>query len=404
MVVMTDSPDYTMWVAEKGASTIRNEFVGVNPYIGTLYKSQNSMEYVPFINEDMMFILNRCVFDTGTANFSVQSEKLSSKVALDKFRFVSTTLDTLSNSPVVLNYSFVSKPYNGTKETLYRSFFPYITYSMGNDDVYPVGSRRKELLNQGDFTINIEMSSTDDAISPVVSLESLYLNAWENFVDNGELSASDITVIASGSGYSNANTITVTSTTGSGANIYVIVDGPNGNIVGANVVSSGTGYTDDFTFTINSASGTNGQIDINSEYDSSRGPCEAKYITKPITLADGFDAGDLRVFLSGNKPGSTEISVFYKVLASTDDTQFKDRPYQKMECINPTTTASATDADFREYEYRPSATVNQVSYTSTSGVTFDTFKTFAIKIVMTSTDPAIVPKVKDLRIIALPAE
>jgi hypothetical protein len=45
-----------------------------------------------------------------------------------------------------------------------------------------------------------------------------------------------------------------------------------------------------------------------------------------------------------------------------------------------------------------------VSYTSTSGVTFDTFKTFAIKIVMTSTDPAIVPKVKDLRIIALPAE
>jgi hypothetical protein len=43
LVVLTDSPEYTVWVAEKGATTTRNEFVGVNPYVGTLYKSQNSI-------------------------------------------------------------------------------------------------------------------------------------------------------------------------------------------------------------------------------------------------------------------------------------------------------------------------------------------------------------------------
>jgi len=46
----------------------------------------------------------------------------------------------------------------------------------------------------------------------------------------------------------------------------------------------------------------------------------------------------------------------------------------------------------------------KLTYTSSNGVTYDTFKTFAIKIVLTSSDPAIVPSIKDLRIIATPAE
>jgi hypothetical protein len=275
---------------------------------------------------------------------------------------------------------------------------------MSNDDQYAVGFKRKELQNQGDFTVNVTMSSADDAISPVVSLESVYLNAWENFVDNAEISSSNFNILASGSSYSNTDTVTINSEDGDGAEIYLIVDGPNGNVVGINVASSGSGYIDDFDITVNSNTGSGAIVVLNSEYDSAGGPCDARYITKPITLADGFDAGDLRVFLSGNKKGNSEISVFYKVLSATDTESFKDRPYQKMVCVNPNTIPSATDIDFREYEYRPSITENQITYTSDTGVTYDSFKTFAIKIVMTSNDPSIVPKVRDLRIIALPAE
>ena len=412
LVVMTDTPDYSLWVAEKGATTTRNEFVGVNPYIGTLYKSQNSMEYVPIINEDMMFVMNRCVFDSSTANFSLQSEAQTEAYALDKFRLIETTIEPISNSPITLNHSFTAKPVGYVLTppgTQFRTFSPHVTYSMGNDDLFVVGSRRKELQYQGDVTVNIERASADDAISPVISLESLYLNAWENFVDDGIIEATDFNIIAPGAGYSNSNTITITSSTGSGAEIYLIVDGVHGNVIGINVASSGSGYTDDFTISYPNTGTTanvtsNASIVLNSEYDSSGGICDAKYITKPITLADGFDAGDLRIFLSANKQGNSEIEVFYKILSSTDTTSFKDRPYVKMECYNPTTTASKNDFDFREYEYRPSLTTNAVTYTSDSGTTYDSFKTFAIKIVMTSNDTTIVPKVKDLRIIALPAE
>ena len=404
LVVLTDSPDYQMWVAEKGQLTTRGETVSQNPYIGTLYKSQNSMEYVPIINEDMMFVLNRCVFDTGAASFVLESEAQSTTYNVDKFRVLQTAINPLSDAPMSVTHSFLSKPVGQAKETEYREILPDVTYSMGQDEYYVVGDRRKELAAQGDFTLKIDMTTTDDSVSPVISLESIYLNAWENFVDNGTLSAEDFNILASGANYSNSNTITVTSTTGSGADIRLVVNGANGNVVSVNVVSGGSGYTDDFTMAINSATGTGASIILNSEYDESGGPCDAKYITKPIVLADGFDAGDLRVFLAGNKQGSTDIQVFYKILSATDATPFNECAYQKMVCVNPTTTPSKTNMEYRDYEYRPSATINAVSYVSADGITYDTFKTFAIKIVMTSTDPAIVPKVKDLRIIALPAE
>ena len=112
----------------------------------------------------------------------------------------------------------------------------------------------------------------------------------------------------------------------------------------------------------------------------------------------------MRVYLTANKPGETEVTVFYKILSGTDSTPFDDRPYEKLVCINPTSSPSIDEVTYREYEYRPDAILNAITYIGTNGVTYDTFKTFAIKIVMTSTDPAIGPSVKDLRIIAIPAE
>jgi hypothetical protein len=408
LVILTDSPDYIVWTAEKGQTTLNNQNVSINPYVGTLYKSQNAMEYVPYLNEDLMFELNRCVFSTGTATFSLQSEKQSRKYYIDRFRLLETSIIGLSDSPVSVNYSFISKPIGGSKETVYRNITPFLTYEMGTDNLYPIGSRRKEIQDQGDFTVNLQISSNDNSVSPLVSLESLHLNGWENFIDNGEIDAEDFNIITLGAGYSNSNNIIISSNTGIGANVRFITDGVKGNVIGFNVFANGSGYTDDFTISFPDTSDASGNITanavvtLNSEFDSSGGPCLARYITKPITLADGFDAGDLRVFLGANKPAGCEVHVFYKLLSSSDVTKFKDRPYQKMEVFNPTVSPSIDENEFREYEYRPSITSDEVSYISDNGVTYDSFKTFAIKILMTSEDPSVIPRVRELRIIALP--
>jgi len=403
-VVVSDSPEHILWEAEKGGITKNNEYVDKQPYSGTLYKSQNAMEFAPFINEDLMFTLYRCLFSKDLAIHLLQNEN-TEYYKVDKLRLIETSIIP-SNKDISFTRYVQLTTSNGDKETVSRAISPGVTYGFGDDSYYAVGYRRKSIQAQNDLTLRMEMLTTNDAISPIVSLEGSSVNIWENFLDNAEINPEDFTIVSSGSGYTNANSIIITSSTGTGATANVNVDA-NGNVVGIYVSAVGSGYLDNFSISYpkvgsSSTVTANATIVLNSEYDSSGGPCLARYITKPIALADGYDAGDMRVFLSANKPGVSEVSVYYKMLSASDSTLFVDRPYQKMVCINPTTTPSL-DRTYREYEYRPSNSMNSVSYTSSNGVTYDTFKTFSIKIVMTSSDPSVVPTVRDLRVIATPA-
>jgi len=408
VVVLTDSPDYILWEAEKGQVSTSNQYIGVNPYVGTLYRSQNSMEYIPYINEDLMFRLHRCSFSTTPASIALQSDEQDVIYSVDKFRLLETSIVPTGTS---VNYSLKANTISGSMESNYRAIVPGTTISFENDDLYAVGYRRKTLGYKGDFTVKVDMSTTNDAVSPVVSIEKAFLNIWENYVDDAEINSEDFTIVASGTGYGNSNVIVVSSSTGTGFSGNLSCDA-SGNILSVYVSVPGAGYIDDYTITIGAntnypsvvASGSGGSVVLNTEYDSSGGPCLARYITRQIQLADGFDAGDLRVFLTANKPVGTSVDVFCKILSGSDGTAFKDRRYQKLVNINPTVAPSLTPYSFIDYEYRPSATSNFITYTSTNGVTYDTFVTLSIKIVLRSSDPTIVPKVKDLRVIALPAE
>jgi hypothetical protein len=230
LVALTESPDYVLWTAEKGGTTRNNEFIGTNPYIGTLYKSQNAMEYVPYINEDMMFMLNRCSFSTNqVVSFVFDNESIST-VNADKIRLLQNSISPLTDAITAANYKMITKFVNGTKETTYRNIVPQQVYSFGSDESTIIGNRRRVVGDRGDVKISLDMSTTSNHISPIVSLESLYINVWENFVDNAAISASDFTIIDGGSGYTNANSIIITSSTGINAVANVSVES-NGNVI-----------------------------------------------------------------------------------------------------------------------------------------------------------------------------
>ena len=72
--------------------------------------------------------------------------------------------------------------------------------------------------------------------------------------------------------------------------------------------------------------------------------------------------------------------------------------------INNLNFVSTGPTDYRELIFAPGVSGsanNSVSYTS-GGSLFTSFKTFAIKIVLTGTSTTDVPKVRDFRAIALP--
>lgn len=124
------------------------------------------------------------------------------------------------------------------------------------------------------------------------------------------------------------------------------------------------------------------------------GSARAKYVTKRVTLADGFDATGLRVLLDVNRPAGTSIEVYYKVLSSEDSDDFDDKYYQLM-TLTPKPKVFTGDDEFIFDEYK----ADQIQY-NFNGTVFKSFRTFAIKVVLLSNNPAIVPKVKNLRVVA----
>jgi hypothetical protein len=128
-------------------------------------------------------------------------------------------------------------------------------------------------------------------------------------------------------------------------------------------------------------------------------------MTRNVTLADGFDSGDLRVYLTTYKPSGAGIHVYYKVLSGSDSDIFDNKNYQLMTELGNPNFISTNKQDYRELSFAPGiagAANNTISYT-TSSTAYNSFKTFAIKVVMSGSDTTNVPKVRDLRAIALPA-
>ena len=136
----------------------------------------------------------------------------------------------------------------------------------------------------------------------------------------------------------------------------------------------------------------------NETEQPSGGSATAKYISRRVSLTDGFDASDLSVFLTMNKPAGTNVYVYYKVLSQFDPELFDDRPWQVMTQTTNVNNVALTDDEFTEFQFDPSG--GNVNYTA-SGATYTTFKIFAVKVVMTSTNTTKVPRIQDYRAIAM---
>lgn len=154
---------------------------------------------------------------------------------------------------------------------------------------------------------------------------------------------------------------------------------------------------------------------------SEGGNSAVRYISKPITLADGQDAEDLKVYTTAYKPSVANVAVFVRFLAGDDPEPLGNKSFTMLTQITPANVVSSStnQNDFNEYVYGlPSGANaagnstaqsaylftgnnNVIRYHDDGGASYDTFKTFQIKVVMTGSDSAIVPRLTDLRAIAL---
>ena len=150
-----------------------------------------------------------------------------------------------------------------------------------------------------------------------------------------------------------------------------------------------------------------------SERDS-LGLADTRYISKVVQLADGMDAEDIRVILGAYKPAGTKIRVYAKFQSATDSRNFDNIEWTRL-YIKPETDSTSSTAnrfDYREFEYQLDTTSKSngagawdnsgtINYLDEDGALYQSYKYFAIKIVMMADSHNVVPRIKDLRALAL---
>ena len=452
-ILKSNSKEYTLWSALNGDTALKSSVknlptdpdpstttkIGSAPYVGALFLSQNSQTWTAEQNQALMFVVDRCVFNTATTpNIQyVVPAKLPQRTLVDQSvdyyvnaNTISTTIDAVANTDVYvdafnitttdftptttnISYAYNATLLNGTAAGT-TAITPGKYGTATPDNIFlNDGKGERVLLNNSNTSLSVyaTLSSGDSAVSPIISDAGLttYTIKWN--INNCELSNNLINIVSGGTGY-NANAVSVTISSDYGSGATAVANVANGVITNVYITNGGSGYITTPTITISNpatrSGNANAVVTITGETSKNGGPALAKYITKKVVLDAGFDSGDINVYLTAYRPVNTDINVYYKILSRNDTQLFDDGSWQLMTPIkNSGALYSQSRTDLYEYTFAPGTngtSQGYVTYTSTNGQTYTTFSQFAIKVVMTSSDHTFTPFATDLRVLALPAD
>jgi hypothetical protein len=445
IVVGSDSPEYELYISELGEEVLGSSpprRISEQPYAGSLFRSQNSSTWSPYQNQDLMFRINKAVFSfSGTSTFNLEVPP-AAITSIDKFILSSSDLKFPVGS-VDYRVRGIYAADNLSDTGVLAPPYSTVEYGILQDKSSSTSVNRRTLRrgNANSYVVTVEMSTSDPDVSPSVNMERLSLTGFTYNINNGGLPNTAIAITNKGSGYNaystSGNAMLGSSNTtlnnfaqiyretyfannyniafyaanisgglGSGAEGFFVANTDASNTISHVIMMSpGSRYIETPSISIPlGANTTNTQAFalIGGETGKSGGNIRSKYITREIILEDGFESGDIRVYMDAIRPTPTDIQVYYKVLSGDDFDRIIDKSWRRMEKVKD--IFSRNPRTMIGLEYRPSLTENRIVYTE-NGQTYPIggkFKKFQIKVCLLSPDPSLVPKVKNLRILATP--
>ena len=461
-VLQTTTPDYTVWTAAQNsiavASSVKNlpsdqlptviTKIGGSPYIGALFESQNGITWTADQTKNLMFVIDNCVFNTAvkpSVQYVVPKKIPLRKKMFNDLEYISnantasnidgtlyaedvivdafnvTTLD-FKPTNTDLTYTYTSSLYSNYSADVTKNIQPGKFATTMEDHIYlddGKGPRVLDANSNSSFVVTATLSSNDKYVSPILSDDGLSVYAIKYNITNMDIANTDVLVTSGNTANitavytSTPPIVTISSPTALGgqqayATANVVSNGSGGYVVDKiNINSGGSGYI--VTPTVTIAANTGGYsatATIKGETSSDGGNGLSRYITKKVVLTPGNDSGDIRVYYTAYKPVGSSILVYYKIQNRNDTEKFEDQNWQIMAETEGSNSFSLSRDDLREFVSAPgtnNVAANKISYTSTSGLTYDQFSQFTIKIVLATSDSTRTPILHDLRVLALPS-
>ena len=399
LTFLTNSKEYQLWTGVEGENatgTVRR--ITRQPNVGVIYHSQNQTTPTEDPETSITFRLNRCDFTTsatGSLVLSSNATSLSSNTANVVADVIKVNSSHIEFSNTTQTFSYRSTNTSGS--TVSSSNYASIDL---DKDIYLDERIMLEASTASDFYLKGTLNTSDSKVSPYVDIDRVNLITIENSVDNAGLANSDFYIVDGGTSYGSGTTTAVVEGGGSSNTATITLTVDSGTITDVTVTASGSGYTSTPTVTVtdSSGNGSGANIVVVGETNNRGGNIKAKYLTRKVTLEDGFDASDIKVILNAYKPKTSDIIAYAKVINADDTDTLDDKNFFLLSQETSSSVFSLNEDDIKEFIFK----TNNDAVTYTSGnVTYNKFKSFIIKIALLSTESCNPPKIKDLRAIAL---
>lgn len=412
IVMISNSNNYNVYSAAVGDTYLGStRIVSAPPYMGVLFKSQNSSTWTPSQGEALMFRVTKAQFNITNpliATFnnpvfnanSFYSRPISNSEIYMDVMYV--TNNDQNMSPTSLGYGFRGTANIGRSlDSGYTTVIPNTNYFFNSRYVTtPAGNT---------FFLQSTGASISQDVSPIIDSQRYSVIGVGNIINAGGVQNTNITLLNGGLGYNIANTniINVTGGGGGGAQLQIGSVNANGTITSITVSpgGSGSGYFATPNTSVIASGYTptqNASFVIAGESNASGGNIVGRYITRMATLAPGQDAGDINVYIDANVPQNTNIFVYYKIMSRSDTDTFANKPWTPMSLVGTQVNSNSPNV-YPENRYVGSLDSfgNPINHVSYGG--YNTFAYFAVKIDMISNNPTVVPTMQNLRIYSLPS-
>jgi len=425
--IQSPDPEFTLWGATQGERDISTDkIVNNNPLTESAFYSESNAEYSELPNQDVKFVLYRAKFDTSRAGVA----NLRNRENLEYLRLADVSVIENLNAQTTDKICQLSEP--SIEKAKYLDLFKtsdnqYIMLVETSDSsVFSIGEQivlyretvvegttyRTELLTG---TIDLIPSYEYHSVLPRLNIEKTS-GTSASFALRG--------AVADGSSYTLESDFNISASEYTEQVLYdkpryLLSHSAERNIISASSFQMLANLTTDNEYVApiirfdssHVALLTNLINDDLTDETTREGKASAKYISRIVSLADGMDAEDVKLYIDAYKPKNTEIHVYGKFQNSEDFSNFDNLPWIKLSQVTPENIYSdpKDQTDYREYEFEiPAEYKNSdgiFTYTGTgdqSG-TFIRYKKYSIKIVMTTVEDYEFnpPKVTDLRVIAL---
>lgn len=340
-----NDPDYAIWVAELGAIDItlpdRQTRIEQAYNSGVLFTSSTDRTWTAKQNIDMKFTMRVAEFNT--------SEKIAYWANIPET--TAFTYDALT--PAISDQILPETNITYDIKTVDSTFTVDADYTTVKNYERLVLRSRKQISTTASETasgfkslqVRATLSTANKFISPYIDNESIRFHFDKNVINN-----LDSTAVSGTVAYSSGNNVVI----GTGTTFTTQVFPGEYAYFGdeyrrVSSVTSNTVLTVINNFTTSNA--VSQAMTIRNE-ENPTGPysSESRYITKVVTLNDGFEAADLVTYLKINRPPGTSIKVYAKLLNENDTDAFDDKFYTPMELVG-TETFTLNQNEYKDEKY-----------------------------------------------------